>query len=262
MGFRTWFYQKTGIKLKRNLNKISAKLDGGIHVNEEVHNKIILDSTPKNKESNEQPSDKNNEENSEITEVTAATENNQLNLDSYVNFGAIVHESSVIGQYTYLNSNALVNSHVTIGKFCSIACDVIIAPDPHPLNWLSTHPFQCDPQWANSIGVTGEHFIASNNYTIIKNDVWIGAKAVIKRGITIGNGAIIGSCAMVTKDVPDYAIVAGNPAKIIRYRFSQDIIEKLNKLEWWNLPVEALREIKFNDIDTAIVQLSELNNSG
>ncbi|MCX8692201.1 hypothetical protein J3U21_08550, partial [Gilliamella sp. B2776] len=136
MGFRTWFYQKTGIKLKRNLNKISAKLDGGIHVNEEVHNKVILDSTPKNKESNEQPSDKNNEENSEITEVTAATENNQLNLDSYVNFGAIVHESSVIGQYTYLNSNALVNSHVTIGKFCSIACDVIIAPDPHPLNWL------------------------------------------------------------------------------------------------------------------------------
>lgn len=194
MGFRTWFYKTTGIKLKKNLDKINTK--------------------------------------------------------------PFLHESSVIGQYTYLNSNAQVNSYVNIGKYCSISCDVIIAPDDHPINWLSTHPFQCDPEWSNLVGVNGLHFIAPNNHTIIMNDVWIGTRAIIKRGVTIGNGAIIGAGSVVTKDVPDYAIFAGNPAKLIRYRFSKDIIDKLLKLEWWNMPAEKLKDVIFNDIEKAIAQLS------
>lgn len=215
MGFRTWFYKKTGIKLKKKLNTTLTKFD----------NTSILD------------------------------------LDNYVNFGAVVHESSVIGQYTYLNSNSQINSYVNIGKFCSIASDVIIAPDNHPVDWLSTHPFQCDPLWTDSLGVKGKHFIVSKNHTTIMNDVWIGTRVIIKRGVKIGNGAIIGAGSVVTKDVPDYAIAAGIPAKIIRYRFSQDIIDKLLQINWWNLPIDQLRNVDFNDINKAIAQLSsEVND--
>lgn len=236
MGFRTWLYKITAIKTRKNLNTTLTELD-------------------KNEEAIEQSADKNNDENTEIIE------NNQLNLDKYVNFGAIVHDSAIIGQYTYLNENAQVNSYTTIGKYCSIASDAIIAPYAHPMNWLSTHPFQCDLLWADAAKINRIRFDTPNKYTLIKNDVWIGTRAVIKRGVTIGNGAIIGSCAMVTKDVPDYAIVAGNPAKVIRYRFSQDIIDKLLKLEWWNLPIEKLRNVTFNDINEAITQLSEIINT-
>ncbi|WP_100141194.1 CatB-related O-acetyltransferase [Snodgrassella alvi] len=230
MGFRTWLYKKAGINLKKNISKKNIKQN-------EINDLLISEEAHPN----------------QSTKVE-----NRLNLDQYVNFGCTVHESSVVGQYTYINNNSQVNSYVTIGKFCSIACDVIIAPDPHPMNWLSTHPFQCDPSWADVMGINGMHFIAPNNHTLIKNDVWIGARAVIKRGVTIGNGSIIGSCAMVTKDVPDYAIVAGNPAKIIKYRFNEEIINKLLKSEWWNLPIEKLRDIKFDDINIAVSQLSEI----
>jgi Acetyltransferase (isoleucine patch superfamily) len=242
MGFRTWFYKTTGIKLKKNLNKIydTQVIPNDTQINEEVE------------EVNEQLTSINNQENSD-----QIAEDNQLNLEQYINFGAIVHESSVIDLYTYLNENAQVNSFTTIGKFCSIACDAIIAPCSHPIDWLSTHPFQCDPTWTDAMKVNRIQFDPPCNHTLIKNDVWIGTRAVIKRGVTIGNGAIIGSCAMVTKDVPDYAIVAGNPAKVIRYRFSKDIIDKLLELEWWNLSIEQLKDVTFNDIDKAIAQLSE-----
>ena len=81
-----------------------------------------------------------------------------------------------------------------------------------------------------------------NQKVIIKNDVWIGANSVIMPNITIGNGAIIGAGAVVTKDVPDYAIVAGVPAKIIKYRFSQDIIDRLLILQWWNMDPKVIKK--------------------
>lgn len=78
---------------------------------------------------------------------------------------------------------------------------------------------------------------------VIKNDVWIGLNSTILEGVTIGNGAIIGACSVVSKDVPDYAVVVGNPAKIIRYRFSKDQIHKLINLRWWKLDREEIEDV-------------------
>ena len=78
------------------------------------------------------------------------------------------------------------------------------------------------------------------NPPIIGNDVWIAAKSIVFQGVKIGNGAVIGAGSVVTKDVPDYAIVAGNPARIIRYRFTPDIIAYLNETKWWNYTLDNL----------------------
>lgn len=81
-----------------------------------------------------------------------------------------------------------------------------------------------------------------NKLVTIGNDVWIGTRVIIMGGVKIGNGAVIGAGAIVTKDVPDYAIAVGVPAKVVKYRFSPDIIEKLLELQWWNLSEEELKE--------------------
>ena len=92
----------------------------------------------------------------------------------------------------------------------------------------------------------------------IGNDVWIGRNAVIKDGVTVGDGAIIGTSAVVTKDVPPYAIVVGVPARIIRYRFSPEIIEALLELRWWDLPLEKIQHLPFNDVPRCVEELRKI----
>lgn len=147
----------------------------------------------------------------------------------------------MVGDYTYFNSNknwSTIESNVKIGKFCSIAPGVNIALGNHNYKYVSTHPFLYEKKY----GFIKENIKNDNEEldTIIKNDVWIGANANIKRGIVIGNGAVIGMNSVVTKNVPDYAIVAGVPAKIIGYRFSKQQIDELLKSEWWNYKEEKL----------------------
>ena len=91
--------------------------------------------------------------------------------------------------------------------------------------------------------------------TIVGNDVWIGDNSVVVRGINIGNGAIIGASAVVTRDVPPYAIVVGNPARALRYRFDPEVIEELLALEWWDLEMVALKGIDFSDVYKALIEL-------
>ena len=141
-----------------------------------------------------------------------------------------------IGDYSSIGRYSKI-VHTKIGKFCSISWDVTINAISHPINHLSTNAFAYVPQVGNFVTKrTQQHKMVN-----IENDVWIGANSVIMPGIHIGNGAVIGAGSVVTKDVPDYAIVGGAPAKIIKYRFEKDIIDRLLELKWWDLPKEVLK---------------------
>ncbi len=149
--------------------------------------------------------------------------------------------NSIIDKYTYVGINTWV-VNADVGRFCSIATDVNIGLAEHTIKFLSTSPIFTESHNALRESWTKENIVIPTKRTYIGNDVWIGFRALIKGGIRIGDGAIIGAGAVVTKDVPDYAIVAGVPAKIIRYRFNPDIIEHLKTLNWWNYNKEFLMD--------------------
>ncbi|MFW7343409.1 CatB-related O-acetyltransferase [Pollutimonas sp. H1-120] len=130
----------------------------------------------------------------------------------------------------------------SIGHFTSIASGVIIGGARHPMEWVSMSPAFYSGR--DSIKAKfSEHLLTPPPKTIIGHDVWIGRSAIILAGANVGNGAVVGAGAVVTKDVPSYAIVAGNPARLIRYRFNSDIAQALNTIEWWNYPEAELRKL-------------------
>ncbi|MGQ9445250.1 CatB-related O-acetyltransferase [[Pasteurella] aerogenes] len=142
----------------------------------------------------------------------------------------------ILGDYSSIGRYSKV-VHSEIGKFCSISWDVTVNAISHPLNHLSTHAFPYVPQ----VGHFVEKRTQEYHKVYIGNDVWIGANSIIMPGVHIGDGAVVGANAVVTKDVPPYAIVAGVPAKIIKYRFSEDMITRLLELKWWNFSDEILK---------------------
>lgn len=156
----------------------------------------------------------------------------------------------IVGRHTYNHKTVEVASpNTTIGSFCSLAQYVMIGPGEHPVDYLSSSPcFYMDIfGWKNR-----KCNFNSGEPCHIGNDVWIGHGAFIKAGVNIGDGAIIAAGAVVTKDVPPYAIVGGVPAKIIRKRFSEEQIKDLLELKWWDLDDEIIKEIPYENIDEAI----------
>ncbi len=157
--------------------------------------------------------------------------------------GSLPKGKVTIGKHTYgspLIQSVWKNNKVTIGDYCSISTDVILIPGMgHLLSkeyrnfYVSTYPFNLLKK--NCWKPEYEHPSRKNDGIItIGNDVWIGARAIINPGVQVGDGAVIGSGSVVTHDVEPYAIVAGNPAKVINYRYNQEQINKLLKIAWWN----------------------------
>jgi acetyltransferase-like isoleucine patch superfamily enzyme len=147
-----------------------------------------------------------------------------------------------IGAHTYGKPNVLEPELATlrIGRFCSIGPDVVIALGNHRTDLVSTYPFRALSRfWPEAAGGEPDH--ETRGDVSIQNDVWIGARVTILSGVTIGHGAVIGANALVREDVPPYAVVAGNPARIVRYRFEPHQIERLLKLSWWDWSDERIR---------------------
>lgn len=149
--------------------------------------------------------------------------------------------SSTIGRYSYVGYDSQI-VNCDIGSFCSIAGNFIAGMAEHPILWASTSPVFEKVSNSGPKKRFSKHNLPPTKLTIIGNDVWIGARVTIKQGVKIGDGAIVAAGAVVTKDVPAYAIVGGVPAKIIRYRFSKELINRLLESKWWELPDEKLEE--------------------
>ena len=160
---------------------------------------------------------------------------------------------SEIGDYTYISRNASI-SRVHIGKFCSIGPNLLCGWGSHPTNGISTSPMFYSTRRQNGTTLTDKDKIVERQIITIGNDVFIGANVTILDGITIGDGAIIGAGAVVSKDIPDYAIAVGCPIKIIKYRFNDDQISALKRIQWWNFSEDKLQDVErmFWDIDEFI----------
>jgi acetyltransferase-like isoleucine patch superfamily enzyme len=148
-----------------------------------------------------------------------------------------------IGDYTYGHPNIVSfgeGTRLKIGKFCSIADNaVIFLGGEHHVDFVTTYPFSHFFEFAH--GFTGTHPRVKGDITI-GNDVWIGQEAFILSGVTVGDGAVIGARAVVAKDVKPYSVVVGNPARHLRFRVDEDLIEDLLALAWWDWPIEKIAE--------------------
>ncbi|QKF81944.1 DapH/DapD/GlmU-related protein [Halarcobacter ebronensis] len=150
--------------------------------------------------------------------------------------------NSTLDDYSYVSEYTQIYSS-TIGKFSNIAANVRINPGFHPYEMPCQHHFL----YRKEMYGFGEDDRAFFNFRELQrveigHDTWIGHGAIIMPGIKIGNGAIVGSNAVVTKDVPSYAIVAGVSAKVLKYRFSKDIIKVLEEIAWWNWSHKEIKQ--------------------
>lgn len=145
--------------------------------------------------------------------------------------------------------------YVRVGRYCSIAGGLKFSGVRHPVEAVTTSPIMYDRSFSLVKSIIHEHHFTMPKFynrqpkrdVIIENDVWIGSNVWLARGITIGTGSVIAAESVVTKDVPPYAIVGGNPAQLIRYRFSDEIIEGLLNSEWWEIPPSELAKLDLSD---------------
>jgi virginiamycin A acetyltransferase len=168
----------------------------------------------------------------------------------------LIHSPTiVVGEYTYYDdpddptaferNNVLYafgQERLVIGRYCALAAGVrfVMAGANHPMAGVSTFPFGIfGGEWAErTLDVVLQ--VPSRGDTVVGNDVWIGYQAMIMPGVHIGDGAIVAAGAVVSNDVPPYAIVAGNPARLVRQRFAEADVERLLKAAWWDWPVELV----------------------
>ena len=181
-----------------------------------------------------------------------------------------IHKLKSVGKFTYGHDRIMIKSygsdqHCTIGSFCSISenCTILLGGE-HRTDFISTYPFG----YKNRELISGSFDLSctkNKGNVIIGNDVWIGYNVTIMSGVKVGNGSVIGANSLVTKDVSPYSIVAGNPAKFLKYRFDEEVIKKLMIYEWWNLPNEKIQSLVplllSSNIELFLTKLEELKTS-
>ncbi|MDX0449090.1 CatB-related O-acetyltransferase [Sinorhizobium medicae] len=166
-----------------------------------------------------------------------------------------------IGRYCFINNNTCIFDGVRIGRFVTFARNCQIGGAEHPIHYLSTGFFRISRNWfpddhvaqtAELVPLTRVPSRSRGANIEIGNDVWFGASCLVLKGVTIGSGAVIGAGAVVTKDVPPYAIVAGNPAKVVKYRFDEETISRLLAAKWWDRDMAVIEKLPLNDVQESL----------
>lgn len=172
-----------------------------------------------------------------VTYVKPTIKNPNIIVGDFTYFSGVDFESHVTHQYDFYKDKLI------IGKFCQIASGVnfVMNGVNHQMNAASTFPFYILEGWDQETPSLSEMPVKGD--TIVGNDVWIGQNSTILPGVHIGDGAIIGMNSVVGSNIPPYTIVAGNPAKEIRKRFDEEMIQLMLKLQWWNMSIEEINNI-------------------
>lgn len=176
--------------------------------------------------------------------LNSVVTDDSIQIGDYTMYNDFVHDPRDFQKNNVLYHYPINGNHLKVGKYCSVACGAkfLFTSANHTMRSLSTYPF---PIFFEEWGLDVKSITSAwdnKGDIVIGNDVWIGFEAVILSGVTIGDGAIIGTRAVVTKDVPPYTIVGGVPAKPIRKRFSDDVISELLKLQWWNWSEDRVKQ--------------------
>lgn len=203
-----------------------------------------------------------------IGDMIGVSDNAQLESYAHILKGRLIPPA--LGAFSYSHSD--FNSELSVGRYCSISWGLDIIAGDHPLDWVTTasfthHPFQTKgvEAYLRDTGVKAfnlQSWPYEEKPAVLGHDVWVGMRVLIKRGITIGQGAAIGAGSVVVRDVPPYAIVAGVPARVIRYRFSETVIERLLKCEWWRYGPEVVQPLDVRDPEGFLGRLDQAVATG
>lgn len=196
--------------------------------------------------------------------LDAVIKDPSISIGAYTMYNDFVKDPLDFEKNNVLYHYSINRERLIIGKFCSIACGAkfIFTSANHTMSSLSTYPFPLFfEEWDTPVSEVSTAWDNKGD-TVIGNDVWIGYEAVILSGVHIGDGAIIGTRAVVTKDVEPYSIVGGVPAKPIRKRFDQETILELESIRWWDLPYQQIKrllpDIKRGDVEALIKAYRQL----
>lgn len=178
--------------------------------------------------------------NKRISTLALVHDNCEVSTKAVIYCGARMSESKV-GDYSYVGKDTIIHG-TTIGKFCSISDCCIIGLPGHSIRTISSSPIFSGIHNGTKTSWVKKNMPHDPINVKIGNDVWIGYRAMIPTNVTIGDGAVVAAGAVVVKDVPPYAVVGGVPARVIKYRFSQDVIDKLLELRFWDKPEEEIKK--------------------
>jgi len=189
-----------------------------------------------------------------------------VSLDTILGRGTRIMRGARVGscdidRHTYIGSNSEIDSTI-IGAFCSIGPQVLCGLGKHPVDYISTYPGFYTDRASGATWFGARHSFTDRPKVTIGSDVWIGARAIIMGDVSIGHGAVIGAGAIVTKNVPPYAIAVGTPAKVIKYRFDEQTIKQLLDSKWWETDDRTLQQLSkhANNPNAFLTHLTETSD--